>query len=140
MEQYFREWRFADYSPMAVCGFYNPSLTLASMLDDTRSHDLFTRACFMLHQTSRDYPMSKMILQGLQALAWSLKQTIPPAALRCIASVNAPKEDLQDVPLGFIIPQHDEVLLLLAADDKESAQIGAQLGALITKWSRQSIE
>jgi hypothetical protein len=140
MESYVRKWRFKDYSSMAVCGFYNPSLTLTSMLQDPRSHDLFTRACFALRQTARDYPMSRFILQGLQALAWSLKQPIPPSAQRWIDSVGSQKDELRDVPMGFVIPQYDEIRQLLSDDEHDSSQIGSELGTLISKWSAMTIE
>jgi hypothetical protein len=139
MENYTKFWPLTEYSCMAVCGLYTTAWTLVSFLDNEHIHDIFTRTCFMLRHTSRDFPMSRYILQGLKALAWALKKNLPPSAMACFINLGAGKEDLNDIPVAFIIPLHKQVQEMLG-DDEDLSEIGGQLGILLSKWSVLSLQ
>lgn len=140
MERYVGSWSLKEYSCMAICGNNNTALTLVPLLSDRRTHGMFTRVCFILRWTARDFPMSRYILQGLEALAWSLKQQIPSSALAYFTDLGSGKEDLRDVPVAFMIPRYDEMQEVLSDDGADSSQVAGQLGVLLAKWSALSLE
>ena len=140
MEKYVECWPLKEYSPMANCAFYSTTLTLVSILYDPRAQDLFTRSCCLMRFTARDLPVARYIFQALKALAWSLKQTIPPLALQYFEHLGPGKDELKDIPAGYIMPQQDEIRELLSDDGKDSGRIAGELGTLLAKWSSLSVE
>jgi hypothetical protein len=140
MEQYVKYWPLKEYSPMANLAFYSITLTLVSILYDPRAQDLFTRSCCLMRFTARDLPVARYIFQALKALAWTLKQTIPQSALQYFENLGPGKDELKDIPVGYIIPQQDEIRELLSDDGKDSGRIAVELGTLLAKWSALSVE
>lgn len=57
--------------------------------------------------------MSRFILQGIEAFAWSLKVRLPPQASPFFDNLGAGKEELLDIPLAFSLPHVDSVRKLL---------------------------
>jgi hypothetical protein len=138
MESYVKGWPLTEYSVMFITGLYAAALTLVSFLHEQRIHSVFSRGCFMLRHTVRHFPLARYILQGLRALAWALKQKLPKEVMPCFTNLGMGKEELQDIPLAFIIPQHKQVQEALGGDE-DSEEIAGQLGVLLTKWSVMSL-
>lgn len=127
---------------MVACGAQNSALTLVAFLDDPTIQDLFTRASGLLDATSRDFPMSIYVLQGLQALAWAMKMEIPPAAVPYLANTEhlLGEEELRDVPVALTIPYADAVRQLVPEDGRRWSGTGLDLGTLLSKWSAMTLE
>jgi hypothetical protein len=125
---------------MIVNALYNTAWTLVCLLYDPNTHELFTRTCFLLRWTARDIPVSDYVLQGLKALAWSLKQRIPQTALPYLDPAGATPVDTTDVPMALALPQHREIQEILSDDDSDSSNMGEELGSLLSKWSAMSVK
>jgi len=165
VENLLSKWH-VDYSSSIFTIPYNTAVNLVSWLHDERTHDPFARACCVLRWTARDLPMSGLMLQGIQALAFTLKQVIPEAARVFFEGLQVgggKGGDLKDVPMSFILPQYDEVKELLADEEEERSssvdgasamsssssssssslgsnnRLGAELGRLIARWNAMSL-
>lgn len=126
-------------------GLYNTIITLASLLHEPRSHDLFTRACALERSSARHFPLMRFILKGIHALVLSLGQEIPPAAKWCFDNLDFNEDDLKDVPVSYALPLHNEMrtFLLTNGEDgegNENREMGVlQMGALISRWNDMSM-
>jgi hypothetical protein len=137
-EQYFKTFSFRDYSPMALRGLYNILLSITGHLQDPGTHDVFVRACRLMVISAADYPMCRFILQGIKAMAWSLKVRLPPESTPYFENLGGSREDLLDVPVGFVLPTDSGRRLL---SDKATGEMpGIELGKLLSEWSRLSID
>ena len=128
-----------DYSCMMACGAYNTALTLLPFLGDDRSHEAFTKACFIPNFLDSSYVMIGFIMKGLEAMAWSLKVEIPTGAKEYFADSKIAREKLVDVPMSFSIPLDKDIRQSLFEERQSDAQMSTELGALLSKWSRFAI-
>ncbi|KAF2104308.1 putative C6 transcription factor [Rhizodiscina lignyota] len=120
-------------------GVYNAAFTLLPFLDEPRTHQPFTKACFMLRAAASDFPMLNSVLQRLQAQALALQRDIPPSARICFEKLPKPKE-LMDGAVGLAVPQHERVRHILSDNSNEDIDIGGELGTLIYEWARLSLD
>lgn len=129
-----------EYTCMTLCGMYNSLLILVEQLDDPKTHPVFIDICMMIRQTAKDFPMAHYILQAIFALACQLDLPIPARAVAYIQESDKKREQLEDLPIGFIIPQTENMkaLLLTTRDEGENDAI-IDMGHLLAKWSRMSI-
>ncbi|KAK2615012.1 hypothetical protein N8I77_001791 [Diaporthe amygdali] len=142
-ETYTRFWS-PELSSYFSNGLYNTIITLASLLHEPRSHDLFARACGMERSTAHYFPLVRFILKGTHTLVMSLGQEIPPAARWCFENLEFNGDDLKDVPVSYALPLHEEMRKSLltnseGADADEDHEIALQMGALISKWNGLSM-
>jgi hypothetical protein len=135
-EEYLRRYSHGHYAHLLLNGLYNSSMTLVPFLSDPRTHHhhTFTRACTLLHALSRDYPLATTILQGLQALAWLLKQEIPADALGCFDGLPSSFESFRDVPVSFVVPQYKALRATLSDEEVDLSPTADQVGGLIERW------
>ncbi|OIW28590.1 hypothetical protein CONLIGDRAFT_387874 [Coniochaeta ligniaria NRRL 30616] len=139
LDQYVRTWPLVEYTYAVVCCTNNVALALVPALDDSRTHDTFTRACKIIDASARDFPISTHVLQGIQALAWAVKVKIPAgAAAACLENAANDaflgEQELRDLPVALRIPYLDAAGNVAAA----TAQ-GAELGVLLARWSAMSL-
>lgn len=127
-------------------GLYNIITTLASLLHEPRSHNLFARACGLERSAVHHFPIVKFVLKGAHALVLSLGQDIPPSAKWCFENLEFTEDDLKDVPVSFALPLQEEMRRLLLTNGEgaytaEDRDMGAQiqLGALLSKWNGMSM-
>lgn len=125
-------------------GLYNTIMTLASLLHEPRSHDLFARACGLERSAARHFPLVRFILKGIHALVSSLGQEIPPAARWCFENLEFNVDDLKDVPVSYALPLHEHMRKSLLtngedSDGVEDREMGVQMGALISRWNGMSM-
>lgn len=125
-------------------GLYNTIITLASLLHEPRSHDLFARACGLERSAARHFPLVKFILRSIHALVLSLGLEIPPAARWCFENLDFNGDDLKDIPVSYALPLHEQVRKSLltngeGSDDHEEREMGIQMGALISRWNGMSM-
>lgn len=142
LDQYVQNWPLVEYTYTVVCCTNSVALALVPVLDDTRTHDMFARACEIIDASSRDFPISTYVLQGIQALAWVLKVKIPPTAaahLESSASDGIGEQELRDLPVALRIPYLDVAGNVAPGDGKDAAAQGAELGVLLSKWSAMSL-
>ena len=142
-ETYTRFWS-PELSGYFSNGLYNTIITLASLLHEPRSHDLFARACGLERNASRHFALVKFILKGIHALVLSLGQDIPPAAKWCFENLEFNGDDLKDVPVSYALPLHEQMrksLLTIGAesDGVDDREMGVQMGALISRWNGMSM-
>lgn len=139
IQKFLTYYKPLDYSCMLICGAYNIALALIPYLADTRSHFAFGHACYILHFVSPSYPMIGFIFKGLEAMAWSLKVEIPANAVEYLAEAKIAKDLLMDVPMSFSFPLDEEIRQSLFSEQQDPG-IGTELGMLLSKWSRLSIQ
>lgn len=125
-------------------GLYNTIITLASLLHEPRSHDLFARACGLERSAARHFPLVRFILKGIHALVLSHGQEIPPAATWCFENLDFNVDDLKDVPVSYALPLHEQVRRSLLTngevdDEHEEREMGVQMGKLISRWNGMSM-
>lgn len=140
IKAYVQSFSLLDYSCMVLCGIHNGLLTLVSHLHDSKTHEPFVAACIIMHATSEDFPMARLILQGNKALCWTLSKLIPPAALPYLEFNAEAKESLRDIPLAFALPQVGAVRGLLFDEDADTQNLGTEMGMLLSKWSALSTD
>lgn len=113
---------------------YCCAFTLVSTLGiDQRTHEPFTQACRIFYHTSKSYPLSTGLLQGLKARSRQLQLELPEQCQPYFAHVALGKEASSDVPITFILPQPVEVNSNIG--DVVSNQSGLELGHVIRRWS-----
>jgi hypothetical protein len=78
--------------------------TLVPFLTDVRTHGCFTAGCQILRFGTTTLPVMKMFLQGIGALARSLKQVIPTSARQYFEGL-VQDYDVKDLPTSFVLPQ-----------------------------------
>lgn len=139
-DRYVREFGLSEYSCMVFCGMYNSILLLVERLSDARVHETFTRVCALIRKTATDFPMAGLILQGVAAIAWSLKFAIPPDALPYLENLGSKKDDLRDIPLAFAIPDTALVRSMLTESGDEGSADLAEMGKLLARWSAFTID
>lgn len=139
-KRFIETFSLQEYSCMTLCGLYNSILIIVQQLDDLNTHAIFTDICMMIRQTANDFPMAHLILQAVFALACQLDLPVPARAMSYIQEPSKNTEQLQDLPLGFVIPQTDVIksLLLTTRDEGESDAL-VDMGTVLAKWSRMSI-
>lgn len=77
------------------------------------------------------------LLQGIKVFTERLNINIPSQAAPYFQALDLPEENLQDVPITFVIPDHEHVAKELNKQEASEA-LGIQIGALIADWSRRS--
>lgn len=143
VELYTRRWSLKEYSSMLLCSAWSVTLTLTSLLDDDpRAPDLFTRACVLLRVIERDMAGVRIVMQGIMALLWKTGRKIPPDALQYFSGLDTNRTDLNDVPFEFALPIPEVAQKLLDEDGdlEETTRLGADVAALLQKWSLLSVE
>ncbi len=137
--RYIDTFGLSEYTCMVLCGMYNAVLILVEKLGDATVHDVFVQVCSMLRLTATDFPMASLILQGVMAMAWSLKVAIPARALPYLQNLGSQKDALRDIPLAFAIPETVVVRSMLANHGDDAADL-AEMGRLLSKWSDLTID
>lgn len=142
-EAYTRFWP-PELSGYFSNGLYNTIITLASLIHEPRSHDLFARACGLERNSARHMPLVRFILKGIHALVLSTGQEIPPAAKWCFENLDFNEDDLRDVPVSYALPMHDQMRKSLLttgeeSDGVEDREMSVQMGALISRWNGMSM-
>jgi len=144
LELYASRWNLKEYSSMLLCSGWSVTLTLIPLLDsDPRAPDLFTRACVLLRVIQRDMQGVRIIMQGIMALLWKTGRTIPPEAVQYFSGLDNNRGELKDVPYEFALPVPEVTQKLLEDDDDdldETTKLGADVAALLQKWSSLSVE
>lgn len=140
MERYVECFSLQEYSCVALSGIYNSLLILVSHLHNPESHEGFVTACRLMRQTASDFPVARFILQGVRALAWTLKMPLPDAAIPLLKNLGGEKESWRDIPIAFVLPQADAIRELLADDSDGISELGGEMGTLLSKWSALSID
>ena len=132
-----------EYTYTVVCCTNNVALALVPVLDDSRTHDMFARACQIIEASARDFPISTYVLQGIQALAWAMKVKIPQAAAPYLEGTSDTfgEGELRDLPVALRIPYLDAAGNVAPREGGGSdvAAHGAELGVLLARWSALSI-
>ncbi|KAI9150359.1 Nitrogen assimilation transcription factor nirA 5 [Paramyrothecium foliicola] len=133
--EYFMEHLDAgSYSCYVVFPLYTAAITLLSLHHHPTARELFTRTCHHLSLRSGDFPFTAYLLQAIKSLAEVSKTELPLESRQYFEALDFKPEDLRDVPLTFVIPDHEDVQKELRNDQK-SDSVGLQLGALIRRWS-----
>jgi hypothetical protein len=141
LDRYVQTWPLVEYTYTVVCCTNNVALALVPVLDDTRTHDMFARACKIIDASARDFPISTYVLQGIQALAWAMKVNIPAAAAPYVENTNDAfgEQELRDLPVALRIPYLDAAGNVTPDDGRNATAQGAELGVLLSKWSAMSL-
>ncbi|KAK3994470.1 hypothetical protein QBC44DRAFT_286285 [Cladorrhinum sp. PSN332] len=144
LESYASRWTLKEYSSIILCSAWSVTLTLLSLLDDPRAPELFTRGCVILGIIERDMTGVRMIMQGMLAMLWKTGQRIPPGATQYFAGLETNRRELSDVPFEFSLPLPEVAQKLLDDEDDddpdEPTKLGADLAALLHKWSSLSVD
>jgi hypothetical protein len=140
MEQYQRMWPYREFSGMIFPGPYNAIISMTPWLDDPRTHDTFTRAAALLAYPAKELAMPRTVLRAVRALTGALKQRIPFSAQRYFMHIDREADDAKDVPMSFVLPDQEVLRELLTDEVQERTKLGAQLGALISKWNTMSLQ
>ena len=143
MEQYLHAYPLSrDYSCSILGDIYTPSITMASYLEEPSTHAMFASNVTVLRYVSRHFAAAKTVLMGLQALAWSMKISLPEQSRLCFEGLDGEtrnKESLQDVPTQIALPQYEEVRHALQDDGGDETRDRYHLGQLISRWSAMSL-
>ncbi|TDZ32711.1 Nitrogen assimilation transcription factor nit-4 [Colletotrichum trifolii] len=103
------------------------------------THDLFTRLCMIGGLSARVVKMSVYLLQAAQAMAWAMKQDVPPAARPYLEPwVKLAVEESETRPPSYAVPDREDIKALLAENDKGvvgPSESGTELWALVEKWA-----
>jgi hypothetical protein len=134
-ERYWAGSRQSGYSVFNLYVVYNCVITLVFLLPDVRSHDLFLRACGLLHRHAHDFQFAGLVLQFLQMIVEILRLPVPHSVAPLLSEWNMATEDLVDVPISFVLPARHEILEFLADEDEVSQSNGLELGKLMSKWA-----
>lgn len=109
---------------------YVCSLSLVALLDwEPNSHEPFVEACQYFHITARNFPVSRLLLMGVRALALETGVGLPPGSEPFFSRPKLADEDFRDVPVSYVIPAQN------ASGESEAGAAGLELGNLIEKWS-----
>lgn len=141
LDQYVQTWPLVEYTYTVVCCTNSVALALVPVLDDTRTHDMFARACGIIDASARDFPISTYVLQGIRALAWAMKVNIPPAAAPYLETTSEAlgEQELRDLPVALRIPYLDAAGNVMLGDQNDVTAQGAELGVLLSRWSAMSL-
>jgi hypothetical protein len=121
------------YSSFVLFPLYGAAITLLHLLGHPDAGEPFISTCKHLRMLSSDFPFTRYVLLGLKELAVRLDINLPAQATPYFVSLDFTKDDLQDVPITFVIPDHAEVAKELVGAQEPSETAGIQLGAVITK-------
>ncbi|KAK2603543.1 hypothetical protein QQS21_004312 [Conoideocrella luteorostrata] len=139
MERFVEIYTLRDYACINICGAYNSILILVFHMNDPAVHEMFTKASRLILQTGADFPMSRFILQGIKAMSWSLKISIPPPARQYYFNLGKEKSEFRDIPISFALPEQNNVRKLLTDSSRPKGRV-EDMGTLLSKWSAMSIE
>ncbi|KAH7122183.1 hypothetical protein B0J13DRAFT_157389 [Dactylonectria estremocensis] len=131
-EMYLRKWPF---SAMVTRVISLTMLNLIPILDDPKTHDLFTTDCKLSLLSTRATKLAGLLLQAALALAWAMKKQIPEAA-RPYLEDWGPEAVAKDLPIAYVVPQLEEIKEMLASDpDADVTGVENHLAFLIEKWA-----
>jgi hypothetical protein len=120
---------------------YTCSFTLIFYLNTSpESHTPFVKACRIFHRTAPDYPLSLRLLQGLRSLALALNVDLPEDAMHYFTDVKLERETSLDIPMNYVLPQHQDMLEFLSDDGTDSTVAGVQLADIMSKWGSMTFE
>ena len=142
-KRWIKKYTLADYASMNLWGLYNSVLILTDVLTKPTFHNDFVDACMMIREMSSDFPMAKFILQGVQAMAWSLNVAVPARAIPYLQNPGCGKEELHDLPLDFALPQTDTRRKMLGQGEEGGEELSSDrvgMGVLLSKWSEMLLE
>jgi hypothetical protein len=133
IDRYLKQW---PAEGLTGRGIYIAVTPLIPLLDDPATHSLFERGCCHLRLCIPNLPIFKLLLQAIQAIAWSMKKEIPPNARYCFEGLGK-LDTAKDLPLSFVLPQQKEFLESLERDkdDDEEGDISEELSAILARWS-----
>jgi hypothetical protein len=119
-------------------------------------HELFTAGISKMRICLGGFQViTTLLLQGIQAIAWSMKKPIPAAATDHFRGL--PTLEVDDIPLSIAPPQQKEILDSLMDEDDvretasldgsarntrnglQRAKIGIELSAIISRWAVLSV-
>jgi hypothetical protein len=139
LERYIRTWPLSDYTTLLAHEIFNTVSTLVTLLDEPRSHDLFTRACALMRFTSHDFPLTRFVMSGLEATAWSLNQPIPSEAREYIDYPSLMQEENWDnLPISIVLPRGVEIEEALGSEGQDWGATPGELGRVVSRWRVRS--
>ena len=139
MVRYFRTWTGRECSGMVIVGPLNTASILIPVLHDQQAQALFTAQCNLMQIVARNMPLARYIMQGWQALLWSIKKEIPVSALPYFQNTGEEMARLKDLPASLmLIPRYD-MRDFLEVDGEGADKIEPELGLLLAKWSALSV-
>lgn len=133
IEQHEHTLTLRGCSTMILNPLYNASITLARLLSESKTHDLFARTCRLVRDRVEDFPFAGYLLQGLLAMAADGGVDIPEVAKPWFEGLQLEKGMLRDVPISFVLPSHAR------SGGARGQGDGVSLGNLISSWSRLSL-
>ncbi len=120
---------------------YTCSYTILSLIESCPSAIRpFARACEVFGRASPNYPVAGLLLVGLRVVATRMGVHLPDEAMALLMSSGAAiPRGSGDVPLGMVIPQFSQVLESLN-DGRDSTDVEVELGTVLEKWIRMSVD
>lgn len=140
VERYVQRFGIHQYSSFVTCGVYNAIITMVPHLKDERARGIFTRAAYILSLIARDVPMTRYVLQGIRALAWAMQMSVPVEAVPYFDGPGAEKSTIVDLPISIALPETREAREMLGSSERNGGKGGLEMGMLISKWSKMSLE
>jgi hypothetical protein len=126
--------------------FFTTFTLITHLGSNPASHRPFTQACLKMKSFIPYWPVVSILLSGIHAFAQQLRAQLPPETLACFLGVdkNLPRDADGDVPVTWALPQHNDLLELLAdddyGDDSESQQLSpVGMGLVIAKWNKLTL-
>jgi hypothetical protein len=111
------------------------------VLGDFHIHDHLTAACQIFRFITTYFPVMKLSLQVIEALAWNLKKIISPPARHHFHGLTEKNNVIEDLPTSFVLPQLRDTQALAVDDDEDgSSQRGDEISRLVERWSALTVD
>ena len=87
-----------------------------------------------------------IVLSGLKAVSQQLGVNLPSESLHCFVEIEKEVKNKipvgvdGDIPITWAIPQHADLTELLSDDGTGTEQSTVELGQLIARWNRMSLD
>lgn len=131
-------WQQGSMTTIWFC--YTIAFCLVRILDkEPNSHKAFTFACQHFHDISSNYSIGAGLLTGLQAVAQEWSMTFPKESQHFFVATSVEGEKVEDVPIGYVIPQHGRVVRRSQGENDGKA-VDVEIGQLISKWKLMTIQ
>ena len=127
------------YSIHILYPLFNSATTLIHFLHIPVAHGVFAQTCRQLMLLSKDFAFTGFLLQTIKTLAEQLNIEIPEQAIPYFASLRFTYDELREVPLSFVAPDHGGVLRRLRWRFSGATSPELQLGTIITNWGGASV-
>ncbi|KAI9709461.1 MAG: hypothetical protein M1820_003221 [Bogoriella megaspora] len=130
---------FTEWSIVVVCGVLNVLPNLVPLLQDPEAQSIFVRSCIITRILSRQLPILRVLIRGVQAMAASLRQSLPTKVQSVFQGLAEDEELAGDVPTAYQLPRPEEMRKALLDDGVDATNVGVDLSLVIAKWSAMSI-